>query len=119
MGATTRDLSGVFAVPACPRGVPHAVSHDPGLQIGPRGMTFVSSHFLPEWTEVDVELRLPGEPAQKPPIDCHGVIVQCQPRLEGSGYDVSLLFLDLPARARSLLAATHPSRTPPVISIAR
>ncbi len=82
-------------------------------------MTFVSDRFLPEWTEVGVELRLPGGARRAPPIGCHGVIVQCVPRLEGSGYDVSLLFLDLPAKACDLLTTARRTRTPPIISLAR
>ncbi|NQU12401.1 PilZ domain-containing protein [bacterium] len=99
--------------------MPQTVSRDPALQISAKGMTFISDTFLPEWTEVDVELQLPGAARRAPPIGCHGVIVQCTPRLEGYGFEVALVFLDLPAAARDQLRAAPPASNPPIVSIAR
>ena len=82
-------------------------------------MTFISNTFLPEWTEVGVELQLPGGVGHGGRIGCHGVIVQCLPRLAGQGYEVALLFLDLPARARDRLRASAHTPNPSIVSIAR
>ncbi|MCX7915097.1 MAG: PilZ domain-containing protein [Verrucomicrobiae bacterium] len=74
--------------------------------LSPRGLTFASQHYLPEWTEVGVEMKLPhGGNGKVSPIECRGVVVQCQRQSQGNGFEVSLLFLDLPAKARHYLRA--------------
>lgn len=72
--------------------------------LSPRGLTFASDQYLPEWTEVGVALKVPhGNNGKSSPIECRGVVVQCQRQRQGNGFEVSLLFLDLPAKARHYL----------------
>jgi hypothetical protein len=68
-------------------------------------------------------MRLPNKAARRDQqIMCRGVVVQCTRREQGNGFEVSLLFLDLPKRAQSQLSVIPPSVSPvsPVsISISR
>ena len=120
MGATKRDVSGVFdaEIKANRRG--KAAILDQVFHLSPKGLTFVTDSFLPEWTEVGVEMRLPGTGARKDQlIGCRGVVVQCEKREQGKGFEVALLFLDLPKRAQAHLAAAPTAASPPSISISR
>lgn len=81
--------------------------------LSPRGLTFASSHYVPEWMEMGVEIKLPQDGNGKlTPIECRGVVVQCQRQTQGRGFEVSLLFLDLPPKARNFLQS-QPSRGNP------
>lgn len=89
--------------------------------LGPKGITFVTSTFLPEWTEVGVEMQWPKGGARKDhSIGCRGVVVQCLRREQGKGFEVSLLFLDLPQRAKAQLSAAPAASVNPLsLSISR
>jgi hypothetical protein len=101
MGATRRDLSGVFDVDLQGRRPQRAAILDRSFQLTHKGITFVTDIFMPEWTEVGVEMRLPNKGARKDAsITCRGVVVQCARREQGKGFEVALLFLDLPKKAR-------------------
>jgi len=108
MGATKRDVSGVFEAELKARRSSRTAVLDKVFHLSPKGITFVTDQFMPEWTEVGVEMRLPASAAQKEqPVGCRGVIVQCAERDEGKGFTVALLFLNLPKYAQQHLT-THP-----------
>jgi len=112
MGATKRDTSGVFAGGLQ---TPGRVS-----SLSPNGITFQTPQYLPQWTEVGVLMRLPGAGRQAHrPVDCRGVVVQCAKRAAGEGFEVSLLFLDLPKRAAARLATGARTAAPTSLSIVR
>lgn len=120
MGTTKRDVSGVFdtEIRRPPARKPAVL--DQIFQISPKGITFVTEQYLPEWTEVGVEMRLPGAGARKDhPIDCRGVVVQCARRQHGRGFEVALLFLNLSKRAQAQLSVPPSSLGPTSISISR
>lgn len=122
MGATKRDHSGVFDAELKNKRPQRAAVLDKVFSLGPKGLTFVTDTYLPEWTEVGVEMRLPqtGEHREKNlEIDCRGVVVQCARREQGKGFEVALLFLDLPKRAQARLSSVPPSVNPYSISISR
>ena len=117
--AAKRDISGVFDAELKRSHPRQSAGLDSVFHLSHTGLTFVSATCLPAWTEVGVEMRMPAKGARKDQsISCHGVVVQCSRRQQGKGFDVALLFLDLPKNAQVRLAAPadcHPSR----ISIAR
>jgi hypothetical protein len=127
MGATRRDISGVFDA-ELGRSRKAAVL-DKVFKLGPKGITFLTDTFMPEWMEVGVEMRLPrmerGVPGagarrdQHTDIGCRGVVVQCARREQGKGFEVVLMFLDLPKRAQAQLTARPSAVAPLSISIAR
>jgi hypothetical protein len=120
MGATKRDVSGVFAAELKGQRRQEGVVLDKTFQLNHKGITFVTDAFWPEWTEVGVEMRLPNKGARKDqPIMCRGVVVQCTRSEQGKGFEVSLLFLDLSKRAQSQLAVIPSSAGPVSISISR
>jgi hypothetical protein len=120
MGATRRDLSGVFDAELKGRRTQKAAVLDKAFHLTHKGITFVTDTFWPEWTEVGVEMRLPSKGARRDQqIMCRGVVVQCTRREQGNGFEVSLLFLDLPKRAQSQLSVIPPSVSPVSISISR
>jgi hypothetical protein len=120
MGATKRDISGVFDAELKSRRIRKAAVLDRIFHLSPKGITFVTDTFLPEWTEVGVEMRLPQNGAHKDQnIGCRGVVVQCMRREQGKGFEVALLFLDLPKRARAHLATAPADARPLSISISR
>ena len=120
MATTRRDVSGVFDAELKGRRTQKAAILDKAFQLSHKGITFVTDAFWPEWTEVDVEMRLPSKGARKDqPIMCRGVVVQCARREKGAGFDVSLLFLDLPKRAQDQINVIPPSVNPISISISR
>jgi len=62
-------------------------------------------HFKP-LTEVSLELKLPTGKKNKnggPPIQCHGIIIECRPLKQKSRYHVDLLLTDLPTRHANLV----------------
>jgi hypothetical protein len=122
MAATKKDVSGVFDAELKTKRPRKAAVLDNIFRLGPKGLTFVTDTYLPEWTEVGVEMRLPKPGARRNQaieIDCRGVVVQCTRRQQGKGFEVALLFLDLPERLQAQLTATPPSVPPQSISISR
>jgi hypothetical protein len=122
MGATKRDFSGVFDAELKGKGSRKAAVLDKAFNLSPKGMTFVTDTFMPEWMEVGVEMRLPSSGArrdQHTDIGCRGVVVQCTRRGPGKGFQVVLMFLDLPKRAQAQLSATPSAVAPLSISISR
>jgi hypothetical protein len=120
MGATKRDFSGVFDAELKGRRAQKAAVLDQAFHLSHRGITFSSDTFWPEWTEVGVEMRLPNKGARKDQqILCRGVVVECSRRQQGDGFEVALLFLDLPKRAQTRIDLIPPSVKPLSISISR
>ena len=116
MAATRRDVSGVFDAELKGRRTRQAAVLDNVFHLSHKGITFVTDTYMPEWTEVGVELQMPrkGEP-----IVCRGVVVQCARREQGKGFEVAVIFLDLPKRAQSQLSFTPTMISPQSISITR
>ena len=120
MGATKKDISGVFDAELGRKRARKVAGVDSFFHLGPKGITFVTNTFLPEWTEVGVEMCLPqASTRQDQNIGCRGVIVQCTRREKGKGFEVSLLFLDLPKRAQAQLSGVPAAVSPSSISISR
>jgi hypothetical protein len=120
MGPTRKDLSGIFDNELAANRSGHAARLDKVYHLGPKGITFVTDTFLPEWTEVGVEMRLPASGARKHQlIGCRGVIVQCARRQQDNRFEVALLFLDLSKRAQDQLSAAPCAISPTSISISR
>ncbi len=109
MAATKRDASGTFDAALAGKAGKHAAVAAAPLQLNHNGITFVSTHAFPEWTELDVQMRLPQNRLHKASsVTCHGVVVQCAKRPLAAGYEVSLLFLDLPKHAHPQLDLRAP-----------
>ena len=120
MGTTKRDFLEVFTTELRPRRSRRVAGLDKVFQLGPKGITFVTNTFVPEWTEVGVEMCLPTAGTRKEQnIGCRGVIVQCARCDQGKGFEVSLLFIDLPKRAQSQLSDVPAVVSPSCISISR
>ena len=120
MAATKRDISGVFDAELKGRCTRQAAVLDNVFHLSHKGITFVTGTFMPEWTEVGVEMRLPNKGARRDQqISCRGVVVQCTRRQQGKGFEVAVLFLDLPKRAQSQLSVVPPASSPLSISISR
>jgi hypothetical protein len=117
MGASKREDAVVAtAEDSNPRPHTTAVANQV-VHLGPKGLTFATDQYVPEWTEVGVEMRLPSNgPRKDQQIDCRGVVVQCARRQAGRGFEVSLLFLDLPKKAHPHL---NGHATPLHVSISR
>ena len=122
MGATRRDISGVFDAELSRKRSRSAAVLDKVFKLTPNGLTFLTDTFMPEWMEVGVEMRLPQSGArrdQRLDIGCRGVVVQCARRGQGKGFEVVLLFLDLPKRAQAQLSVAPSAVAPSSISISR
>jgi hypothetical protein len=120
MSPTKRDVSGVFDAQIKTERTRKAAVLDPSFHLSHKGLTFVTETFLPEWTEVGVEMRLPNKVGRKDQqIICRGVIVQCTRQQKGTGFQVTLVFLDLPKRAQTQLGFIPHAITPSSISISR
>jgi hypothetical protein len=120
MAATKKDISGAFDAELKGRRTRQAAVLDNVFHLSHKGITFVTDTFMPEWTEVGVEMLMPSQSARSDqPISCRGVVVQCTRREQGKGFEVALVFLDLPKRAQAQLipAPTGPSSVS--ISISR
>ena len=116
MAATRRDISGVFDAEIKGRVTRQAAVLDNVFQLSHKGITFVTDTYMPEWTEVGVELQMPR---RGQPIVCRGVVVQCARREQGKGFEVAVIFLDLPKRAQSQLLLAPTMINPASISITR
>ena len=122
MGATKRDISGVFDAELTGKRSRQASVLDKVFDLSPKGITFLTDTFLPEWMEVGVEMRLPQSGTrrdQRLDIGCRGVVVQCARRGQGKGFEVVLMFLDLPKRAQAQLSVAPSAVAPHSISISR
>jgi hypothetical protein len=122
MGATRRDISGVFDAELNGKRSRKAAVLDKVFDLSPKGITFLTDTFMPEWMEVGVEMRLPQPGArrdQRLDIGCRGVVVQCARRSQGKGFEVVLMFLDLPKRAQAQLSVAPSAVAPLSISISR
>ena len=122
MGATRRDFSGVFDAELTGKRSRQAGVLDKVFDLSPKGITFLTDTFMPEWMEVGVEMRLPQSGArrdQRLDIGCRGVVVQCARRGQGKGFEVVLMFLDLPKRAQAQLSVAPSAVAPLSISISR
>jgi hypothetical protein len=122
MGATKRDISGVFDAELNGKRSRKAGALDKVFDLSPKGVTFLTDTFMPEWMEVGVEMRLPQSGArrdQRLDIGCRGVVVQCARRGQGKGFKVVLMFLDLPKRAQAQLSTAPSAVAPSSISISR
>ena len=105
MAATKQDDSGVFNAELKARQPRKEAVLDQVSHLSLKGVTFLTERFLPEWTEVGVEMHLPKTGARRDQhVDCRGVVVQCVPQQKGGGFKVSLVFLDLPKRVGPQLA---------------
>jgi hypothetical protein len=116
MAATKRDISGVFDAELKGRRARRAAVLDDTFHISDKGITFVTDTYMPEWTEVGVEMQMPH---REQPISCRGVVVQCARREQGKGFEVAVIFLDLPKRAQSQLCMPLTTMNPLSISITR
>lgn len=104
MAAAKRDASGVFDKELKNTRTRRALSQDTSAQLSHNGMTFISDTHLPEWTEVGVEMHMPGkDPLQRQTVNCRGVVVECERRGSGMGFEVALLFVDVPKNTQQLL----------------
>ena len=122
MGATRRDISGAFDAELKSKRSRKAGVLDKVFDLSPKGITFLTDTFMPEWMEVGVEMRLPQSGArrdQRLDIGCRGVVVQCARRSQGKGFEVVLMFLDLPKRAQAQLSVAPSAVAPSSISISR
>jgi hypothetical protein len=120
MAATKRDVSGAFDAELKGRRTRQAAVLDNVFHLSHKGITFLTDTYMPEWMEVGVEMRMPTEGVRKEqPISCRGVVVQCARREQGKGFEVAVMFLDLPKRAQVQLGVPLPGSSPLNISISR
>jgi hypothetical protein len=120
MGVAKQDLSGVFDADLKRKRSRQAAVLDKVFHVNHRGITFVTDVRLPEWTEVNVALQVPVAGTSKPRvIRCRAVVVQYEQRARRNGYEVALLFLDLPQRHVASLDLIPPALPPTSISIVR
>ena len=68
------------------------------VRVRKNGVEFISKHTVPTWTEMVIDLESPG--GKK--IHCTGVVVACQGNRH-SGYNVSMLFTNIPRSSQQLL----------------
>ena len=107
MAATKQDDSGVFGPVLRAKRPRQEAVLDQVSHLSLKGVTFLTERFLPEWTEVGVKMHLPKAEAQRDRhVGCRGVVVQCVPQQNGKGFEVSLVFLNLPKRVGPQLAGT-------------
>lgn len=99
MKAAKADRSGTFDHITLNLAHAPTVVRPRGFHLSPRGMTFRSDRRLAPWTEVEVEVEVPGDGQKRRAIRCAGIVVQCEPAQRHAGYDITLLFLELNKRA--------------------
>jgi hypothetical protein len=100
MGLTKRDFSGVFETELTAKHARKSAALTDSLHLNHNGVSFISDCPITEWTELRVQFRLPPKASL---ITCRAVVVECTPRPGTDGYDISLLFLNLPKCAYSPL----------------
>jgi hypothetical protein len=104
MKAAKADRSGTFDHITLNLAKAPTVVRPSGFHLSPRGMTFHSERRLAPWTEVEVEVEVPGEGVKQRVIRCAGIVVQCESSPRHAGYDITLLFLELNKRAMADLS---------------
>jgi hypothetical protein len=124
MTAARKDVSGVFDAELRRKSAKKAAVLDKVFHLTQKGMTFVTDTYIPEWTEVGIEMRLPPSASRTgahkdQAISCRGVVVQCVQREQGRGYEVTLLFFNLNKRDQAQLSVLPPFVSPASISISR
>lgn len=111
MKAAKADQSGTFDHITLNLAKAPTVVRPRGFHLSPRGMSFHSERRLAPWTEVEVEVEVPGDGPKHRVIRCAGVVVQCEASPHRAGYDITLLFLELNKRALadlSKISRLHP-----------
>ncbi len=120
MGATKRDLSGVFDADWSVESSKKSTSLDSAFHLTQNGMTFFTAQGVPEWTEVGVKMHMPQKGARKDhSFTCRGVVIECSPCQTRPGYRVTLMFLDLPKRAQDQINLAPLATQSASISISR
>ncbi len=120
MPTTRRDRSGIFNPGFNPSPLRANARLDRIDHLSFKGVTFTTGQCLPEWTEVGVEMKIPGLNCNDDShIGCRGVVVQCSRRNRDDRFEVSLLFLDLPKRYQHQLQSAASSARACSISIDR
>jgi hypothetical protein len=69
------------------------------VKIRRNGIEFLTGTAIPQWTEMTVQLRAPGEARS---VNCTGVVVACTGNRH-SGYLVSMVFINLTRTAQERL----------------
>jgi hypothetical protein len=83
------------------------------FHLSPRGLTFRSPARVAPWTEMDIDLEVPVAGGKHRRIECSGVVVQCEPSRGQSGFDITLLFIDLSKRAAAEISKLSRQRMAP------
>mgnify|MGYP003341238148 CR=1 FL=1 len=118
--AARRDISGVFDAELKRSSSQKAATLDRVFHLSHKGLTFLSETQMPEWTEVGVEMRLPVKGARRDQlINCRGVVVQCTRRTQGKGFEVALVFVDLPRKTQAQLDVSPAVQQTMSIALAR
>ncbi|MCG3146711.1 MAG: hypothetical protein PCFJNLEI_00145 [Verrucomicrobiae bacterium] len=118
--AARRDLSGIFDAELKKNRINKPAILDCVFHLSHKGITFFSENPMPEWMEVGVEMRMPVKGARREQqISCRGVVVECTRRIEGRGYQVALVFVDLPKKSQAQLDMPPTARQTFSISLAR
>jgi len=85
----------------------------------PNGITFRSDRFLPEWTEMEIQMQIPSLRRKRNGlVGCRGVVIQCGKDCNEQGFEVALFFLDLPKKAADYIATGVVDQIPLTISLA-
>ena len=84
----------------------HLSLRSAAVRIHESGIEFHTSQPLAAWTEMTVELES-GQESSK--VSCTGVVVSCQPALEG-GYTVTMVLSGLSRQSRMRLNSLAQSR---------
>jgi hypothetical protein len=118
--AARRDLSGVFDAELKKHRSAKPAILDSVFHLSHKGITFVSDTYMPEWMEVGVEMRMPVKGTRREQlISCRGVVVECTRRATGRGYQVALVFVDLPKKTQAQLDIPPAARSTFSIALAR
>lgn len=120
MGVAKRDLSGYFDADLKGIRSRRATVLDNLFHVDRRGIAFVTDVALTEWIEVNVKMQMPTISFKRQrAISCRAAVVQCTRREGNKGFEVVLLFLDLPKRDEAHLGLIQPKINPASISIYR
>ncbi|MDQ6631435.1 MAG: hypothetical protein M3Y82_06715 [Verrucomicrobiota bacterium] len=99
MSARKIDISNSFS-PTTSSGQTRLSLPANAVRLRKNGVEFLSDHALATWTEMIIDLESAG--GKK--IHCNGVVVACDGNHE-SGYNVSMLFTNIPRQSQALLNA--------------
>lgn len=100
MSTSKLDRSGAFQAVTVHTQQTKLVLASGQVAIRKNGIEFFSPHAIPEWTEVTVDLRSPGDSG---PVRGHGVVVDCAGNRH-AGYIVSLVFMNLTRQSQERLS---------------